>query len=472
MCSQKCLLFICGFFAFSFLMVCPSYVWAQDFSKTFETLQGNLETALESSDDRLSLEPPSNDNSVSVNPLLDSLLEEEAAEAAQEEEKAILDSVLGDSAEKASNSLKPPSGNDQEPQVGEEKELSPLEAFLRDRESAEEKNEEDASSTAQESSNNFGGETTAAQQSNGNSLPVPNGVPRENLGLQAPTGQSQQPSLQAAIKKETPEERQRAIRQEAFSAALNGLFPMRPEEIRQVLKRYDQNLEAIETPIYPLPRPVVNVVTVLLDPGAIPPIINVAAGHVTTLNMIDITSAPWPIQDITWAGNFEIVEPEEGGHVIRITPLSEFAYGNISVRMLGLQTPITFTFRTARDVVHYRLDARIPEYGPYANIPLIEGRPELQAGDKVLAAILEGVPPAGALRLKVSGVDGRTSAYKVNDLTYVRTPLTLLSPGWDASVSSADGMSVFALNSAPVLLLSDEGEFMRARVSEPESELP
>lgn len=467
MCSQIRVFFIYGVMIFSALAFCSDDAQAQDLSKTFDTMQENLETALEPSNNQLTLEPPSSDNSVSVNPLLDSLLEEEAKETAQQEEQTILEGVLGESVKQsAANSLKPPSETVQTSET-EEEELSPLEAFLRDREAAEKDDQE--SSEVEETAS---GQTVNVPQGNGNSLPVANGASRENLGLQAPNGQNQQPSLQAAIKKETPAERQRAIRREAFSAALNGLFPMRPEEIRQVLKRYDQNLEAIETPIYPLPRPVVNVVTVLLDPGAIPPIINVAAGHVTTLNMIDITSAPWPIQDITWAGNFEIVEPEEGGHVIRITPLSEFAYGNISVRMLGLQTPITFTFRTARDVVHYRLDARIPEYGPYANIPLIEGRPQLQAGDKVLASILEGVPPAGALRLKVSGVDGRTSAYKVNDLTYVRTPLTLLSPGWDASVSSADGMSVFALNSAPVLLLSDEGEFMRARVSEPEGQLP
>jgi hypothetical protein len=72
------------------------------------------------------------------------------------------------------------------------------------------------------------------------------------------------------------------------------------------------------------------------------------------------------------------------------------------------------------------------------------------------------------VKLNVSGVDGRTTAYSSGGQTYVRTPLTLLSPAWKSSVSSADGMNVYVLSSAPVLLLSDEGESMRATLTEKE----
>jgi intracellular multiplication protein IcmK len=50
-------------------------------------------------------------------------------------------------------------------------------------------------------------------------------------------------------------------------------------------------------------------------------------------------------------------------------------------------------------------------------------------------------------------------------MAYIRTPLTLLSPGWDQSVSSADGMHVYAMAFAPVVLLSDDGRMMRAYIS-------
>lgn len=260
----------------------------------------------------------------------------------------------------------------------------------------------------------------------------------------------------------TSEGYQQGIRDEAFDAAADGMFPLSTHEIREILRRYDETRRAVETPHYELPAPQVKVENISLDPGVTPPVINTAVGHVTTLTLLDVTGAPWPIQDVSWAGDFEVVEPEEGGHIIRITPMANFAYGNISMRLLTLKTPITFTLRTTRDVVQYRLDARIPEYGPFATAPIIEGKNHTVAGDKVLTQILDGRTPDGAERLDVSGVDGRTTAILIGGTTYLRTPLTLLSPAWDSSVKSADGMNVYAMAETPVVLLSDAGTFRRA----------
>lgn len=269
----------------------------------------------------------------------------------------------------------------------------------------------------------------------------------------------------AQTRPQTPEEIEAYIRGKAFDAAITGLLPMKPDEIRKLLERFDETRQAVETPVYPYPEPEVVSETVSLDPGARPPEIKVAVGQVTTLTVLDVTGAPWPIQDVTWAGNFDVVKPEEGGHVLRVTPLSEFTYGNISIRLLKLKTPVTFILRTHRDKVQYRFDARIPEFGPYASVPLMEGGVTLVAGNDVLNAILDGVPPEGATRLDVAGADARTIAYDYKSATYVRTPLTLLSPGWTGSVSSADGMNVYAMSDAPVLLLSDHGKVIRARIS-------
>lgn len=263
----------------------------------------------------------------------------------------------------------------------------------------------------------------------------------------------------------TPEEVKKDIHDRAFDAAITGLLPLNPNDVRTLLNQYDKVQHAVEVPVYPYPKPEVALETVSLDPGAQPPEIKVAAGHVTTLSLLDATGKPWPIQDISWAGNFEMVQPEEGGHVIRITPMSDFAYGNISIRLLKLTTPITFVLRAHRDVVQYRYDARIPDFGPYASAPLIEGGLTLVAGDSVLQNILDGVVPDGAEKMDVAGADSRTTAYRMNQQVYVRTPLTLLSPGWAKSVSSADGMKVYMVSDAPVLLLSDQGQMVRARLA-------
>lgn len=259
------------------------------------------------------------------------------------------------------------------------------------------------------------------------------------------------------------------IRRDAFNAALTGLFPLKPSDIRAVLKEYDKTRRAVEDPVHGIPTPQIDVQTISLDPGVAPMALKTATGHITTLNILDITGAPWPIQDVSWAGDFEIIEPEEGGHIIRITPMSQSAYGNMSIRLLTLKTPVTIMLSTSKDEVQYRVDARIPEYGPFAQASLIDGGSERVAGNNNIMSILDGTPPNGSIELDVSGVDGRTRAYKVNGLTYVRTPLTLLSPGWEQSVSSADGMNVYAMADTPVLLLSDNGRFVRANVRNKES---
>ena len=264
------------------------------------------------------------------------------------------------------------------------------------------------------------------------------------------------------------EDIEREIRGQAFNAALTGLLPLKTDEMRKTLEVFDNTRQALEVPVYPYPEPEIVVQTVSLDPGAIPPVINVGMGHVTTLMFLDITGQPWPIKDMTWAGNFEIIHGEDGSPMLRIMPMTDFAYGNISVRLTGLNTPVLFTLKSARGKIHYRFDARIAQYGPFAQSPLIEGGLTLVAGNATINSILDGIPPQGSETLEVSGVDGRTTAYSFGNVTYVRTPLTLLSPGWTSSVSSSDGMNVYALSSAPVVLLSDGGDVVRAQLSEKE----
>lgn len=269
----------------------------------------------------------------------------------------------------------------------------------------------------------------------------------------------------------TPEQIEAEVREQSFNAALTGLLPMKPGEIRKLLEKYDETRQAIETPIYPYPKPEIVTQDVSLDPGATPPVIKLSPGHVTIVNFIDVTGQPWPLQDISWAGNFEIIKPEPGGARIGVSPLSDYAYGNMAVQLLEMKTPISLTLETQREKVHYRFDARVGEYGPYAIAPLVEtsGTTSLTAGSSDMAAVLEGVAPSGSEKLAVNGVDGRTTAYSLAGLIYVRTPLTLLSPAWSSSISSADGMNVYTLKNAPVLLLSDKGQVVRARLSEKEA---
>ena len=297
-------------------------------------------------------------------------------------------------------------------------------------------------------------------------LPVAESEPR-NPGLDLPTAGT--PFDPLPVKPVlSQEEIERNIRRQAYDQAVTGLLPMQPHEIRGLLEEFDKTKQAVEVPIFPYPEPEIAVETVSLDPGVRPPEVKVAIGHVTTLSLLDASGEPWPIQDMSWAGNFEVIQPEEGGNIIRVTPLSDFTYGNLSIRLLKLKTPVTFILKANREKVQYRFDARIPQMGPMARPPIVDGGITLTAGSSILGAVLDGVPPDSAEKMKVSGTDGRTTAYKVGETTYVRTPLTLLSPGWSGSVSSADGMNVYSVSNAPVILLSEKGQISRVRLSKKE----
>lgn len=266
------------------------------------------------------------------------------------------------------------------------------------------------------------------------------------------------------LRQRTKEIEQRA-RSEAFELSKRAALPLETYQIRDVLRRLKDTQEAIQKPVRKAPTPQNVIKTISIDPAAKSEVVNLYVGNVTALNIVDMTGAPWPIVDIAFGGNFDVKAPEPGGNILRITPLRDFAQGNMVIRLLKMTTPITFTLMAGGDVVNYRFDARIPSYGPNARMPIIEEGIMTAAGDGIINSVLEGITPNTGEKLTVEGVDARTSAYRINGSMYVRTPFTMLSPSWRSSATSADGMNVYVLAEAPVILLSDQGKLMRARLS-------
>ncbi|MEZ0260253.1 MAG: DotH/IcmK family type IV secretion protein [Alphaproteobacteria bacterium] len=279
-------------------------------------------------------------------------------------------------------------------------------------------------------------------------------------------GAPQTPEELQAMMEQEAQEQQRKIEEQTFTMALKQLMPLKPEQIRETLNQFRVNRESAETPLT-VPEPRQEVQTLSLDPSAEPLIIRMAPNHVTSVSIVDATGMPWPIQDMSWAGPFLIQAPESGGNILRIVPQTAHGVGNISIRFVDMITPVTMRLTTGIDWVHYRLDLRIPKPGPLAKTPIIEygGLKTVAGKDEQMVGVLDGTPPQNAEKLTVEGVDTRTTAYKLSGRVYLRTPLTLLSPAWDASVSSSDGTTVYALGNTPVVLLSDEGRMVKARIA-------
>ncbi len=282
---------------------------------------------------------------------------------------------------------------------------------------------------------------------------------QEELELQR---QAEEVAAQASAELERLE---REYIDDSYKRASQGLLPLSTDQVRDFMQRLENTQDAAYPPSTGAPKGEVRVVGLSLDPGGSPPQVNLAAGYVTTIDIVDQTGEPWPILDVGVGGNFEVTPTQAGSHVVRVVPLTRVGKGNISILLKDLSTPVIFRLSSGGPTFHMRYDARVPRLGPNAKTPLIEyRRAGPVAGEALISMILENAPPKEAKRLKIGGVNAQTKAWKVGQSVYVRTPLTLLSPAWNASASSADGMTVYEIGDAPVLLMSDNGAMVRARL--------
>lgn len=248
----------------------------------------------------------------------------------------------------------------------------------------------------------------------------------------------------------------------AFEGVTEQLFPLTPEQILRIKQMYQTIEQANTATAGTPPKPIATSQIVNLSPGSTPPVIRLSQGFVSSLVFLDSTGAPWPISayDLGDPTAFNI-QWDKTGNTLMIQANKLYTYGNIAVRLQGLNTPVMMTLIPGQKAVDYRVDLRVQGYGPNTkNLPMDNGLPP--SASDVLLHVLDGVPPAGSARLIVSGGDAR--AWLLNGKMFVRTNLTILSPGWLGSMTSADGMHAYEMQKSPVLLVSWHGKVMQLKV--------
>jgi intracellular multiplication protein IcmK len=252
------------------------------------------------------------------------------------------------------------------------------------------------------------------------------------------------------------------IDNKAFKEMARGIYPLNPEQIGKLKQMYQTHEYAQASPVGTPPKPTATSQMVNLSPGSTPPVIRLSQGFVSSLVFLDSTGAPWPISayDLGDPAAFNI-QWDKTSNTIMIQALKLYNYGNLAIRLKGLNTPVMLTLIPGQKAVDYRVDLRIQGYGPNAiTLPMEEGIPP--AASDILLHVLDGVPPADSQRLVINGGDAR--AWLSHEKMYVRTNLTVLSPGWIASMTSADGTHAYEMQKSPVLLVSWHGKVMQLKV--------
>lgn len=324
------------------------------------------------------------------------------------------------------------------------------------------------------SQNNQPGNQAAGQSSG----PMPNPQPAQNQGQNIPIPLADDlykaPKAQQTAGAQPPQQSQspnqqvitqndeEVINNKAFKDMTKSLYPLNTEQVVQLKQMSDTMEYAKASPVGTPPKPTATSQFVNLSPGSTPPVIRLAQGFVSSLVFLDSSGAPWPI------GAFDLGDPnafnivwDKTSNTLMIQAMKPYNYGNLAVRLRGLNTPVMLTLIPGQKAVDYRVDLRVQGYGPNAKaMPLETGIPP--SASELLLHVLDGVPPPASKRLAITGGDAR--AWLANDKMYVRTNLTILSPGWLASMTSADGTHAYEMQKSPVLLVSWHGKVMQLKV--------
>lgn len=242
----------------------------------------------------------------------------------------------------------------------------------------------------------------------------------------------------------------------AFNLMLQQNMPLSPQQVVRLHQQVDLAQRAAAIPPTVPPKPVSSTLMINLAPGTTPPAVRLAQGYVSALVFVDSTGSPWPIAAFD-IGNPKAYNIQWDGksNIILMQGVSPYGSGDIVVRLAGLPTPITLELVAGQRVVDYRVDIHVPGIGPETKeLPMGASLPE--SANQVLLGVLDGIAPPGSKTLTVKGIDAL--AWLLGDTMYLRTRLTVLSPGWVGKMVSPDGTQAYEMAKTSTVLISKYGE--------------
>jgi intracellular multiplication protein IcmK len=253
----------------------------------------------------------------------------------------------------------------------------------------------------------------------------------------------------------TPQPNTPNIYDKAFSDVVNQLLPMTPNQIAKLREVFTESQLAASTPPGIPPKPTSTSLLVNLSPSATAPVIRLGAGYITSLVFIDSTGQPWPIAAYSVGDpNSFNIQWDRKGNTLLVQSATFYKRSNLAVILRDLNTPVMITLMSGQAAVDYRVDLRVPGAGPNA-IFVQNGIPD--AVNPILFDVLNGVPPDGSKKLKING-GGDSQVWLLNKKLYLRTNLDVISPGWQAIMSSVDGTHAYQLQPTPVILALQHGK--------------
>lgn len=241
-----------------------------------------------------------------------------------------------------------------------------------------------------------------------------------------------------------------------------GDLQLNPKQMNLIKQLQLERSRAQATPYATIAKPVTRTLPINLNPGIQPPVIRLSMGMQTSIVFSDESGSPWYIDNVVLnrtlfndqrQNNQSENSDYKGTNILTIEPLSATPYGNVSITLKGLSTPIIFILTTGQNQVDVRVDAKVPGNNP--DSMFTNSYISMPQTDTNLGNFLDGIPPTGAKNLRVVGYPN-VEAWFFQNNTYVRTSSDVQFPAYTAAAKSTSGVGVYRFSGKPpsIILLS------------------
>lgn len=245
-------------------------------------------------------------------------------------------------------------------------------------------------------------------------------------------------------------------KEEVVAEALG--MALTPQQVKNLKDLFLQQERDSSTPYSYTARPIVRSIPVDLSPATQPPVLRLSKGMLTSIVFSDLSGNPWEIERISYNHDLfadnppDLNQQDQDGNpkstnIMSIEPLTATAYGNVTVTLKGLSTPVIFILSTGQNEVDLRIDARLSGRSPTsANSALRANLNSISSGvmaniDSQTLLFLDGTPPADAERVRTS--DPSVEAWLYNGQYIIRSKETVLYPSYKTTARSTSGTGIF-----------------------------
>lgn len=222
-----------------------------------------------------------------------------------------------------------------------------------------------------------------------------------------------------------------------------------PEQWRRIKELSLEREREKSTPFSTPPKPVTRTLPLNLDPGVSPPVIRLSLGQLSSIVFSDNNGNPWTIKHVVFNKQLfsdgregQQGEDAEGSetNVLSLEPTKVTSYGNVTVTLKGLPTPVILILTSGQNEVDMRVDAKVPGRNPDAGEDYrLASMPRI---DTSLSSFLDGVPPKEAKRLKITGLDG-AQAWSFAGNLFLRANGDVQYPAYITGAKSTSGTSIY-----------------------------